>query len=81
MHDLKLTPKYMSHKQWLLWLWARKYSLPHFLKLVFGNVVCCGFDSQYWVANNHIKERNILKCFLSLLYKLIGTVVPTVSLL
>lgn len=37
--------------------------------------------SEFWIANNHVKERNILKCLLSLLYKLIGTVVPTVSLL
>lgn len=55
--------------------------MPHFLKFVFGNVFCYGFDSECWIANNHVKEKNILKCFLSLLYKLIGTVVPTVSLL
>lgn len=55
--------------------------MPHFLKLVYGNVFCCDFDFEYWITNKCIKGRDILKCFLSLLYKLIGTVVPTVSLL
>lgn len=70
----------MSLKQLYYALGHVSHSVLHFLKLLFGNV-SCDSDSEYWMTNKRLKERNIFKCFLSLLYKLIGTVVPTVSLL